>query len=87
MREAEGFIPVLGDARVWYRIVGGGAEQEPDAEGGAQPAEPAGAPLRRAYARHVGVGGGEAGGGQAVEDAAHHQPSPPTTDEEPTSTL
>jgi proline-specific peptidase len=28
MREAEGFIPVLGDARVWYRIVGGGAEQE-----------------------------------------------------------
>src|SRR3989440_1728937 len=28
MREAEGFIPVLGEARVWYQIVGGGAEQE-----------------------------------------------------------
>ncbi|HLZ62037.1 MAG TPA: proline iminopeptidase-family hydrolase [Ktedonosporobacter sp.] len=28
MREQEGFIPVLGDYRVWYRIVGGGAEQE-----------------------------------------------------------
>jgi proline-specific peptidase len=28
MREVEGYIPVLGDARVWYRIVGGGAEQE-----------------------------------------------------------
>lgn len=28
MREQEGFIPVLGDYRVWYRIVGGGAEHE-----------------------------------------------------------
>ncbi len=28
MREQEGFIPVLGEYRVWYRIVGGGAEQE-----------------------------------------------------------
>lgn len=28
MREQEGFIPVLGDYRVWYRIIGGGAEHE-----------------------------------------------------------
>ena len=28
MREQEGFIPVLGEYRVWYRIVGGGAERE-----------------------------------------------------------
>ena len=28
MREQEGFIPVLGEYRVWYRIVGGGAEGE-----------------------------------------------------------
>ena len=28
MREVEGYIPVQGDARVWYRIVGGGAEQD-----------------------------------------------------------
>ncbi len=28
LREQEGFIPVLGDYRAWYRIVGGGAGQE-----------------------------------------------------------
>src|SRR5450631_1765250 len=28
MREQEGFVPVLGEYRVWYRIVGGGAAQE-----------------------------------------------------------
>lgn len=28
MREQEGFIPVLGEYRVWYRIVGGGAAHE-----------------------------------------------------------
>ncbi|HEY4383510.1 MAG TPA: proline iminopeptidase-family hydrolase [Ktedonobacteraceae bacterium] len=28
LREQEGFIPVLGAYRVWYRIVGGGADQE-----------------------------------------------------------
>jgi L-proline amide hydrolase len=28
MREIEGFLPVLGEYQVWYRIVGGGAEQE-----------------------------------------------------------
>jgi L-proline amide hydrolase len=28
MRKQEGFIPVIGDYRVWYQIVGGGAEQE-----------------------------------------------------------
>src|SRR5947209_7589328 len=26
--EQEGFIPILGEYRVWYRIVGGGAEHE-----------------------------------------------------------
>src|SRR5215471_5976067 len=28
MQEREGFIPVAGEYRVWYRIVGGGAERE-----------------------------------------------------------
>ena len=28
MREQEGFIPVIGEHRVWYRMVGGGAAQE-----------------------------------------------------------
>jgi L-proline amide hydrolase len=28
MREREGYIPVVGDYRVWYRIVGGGAGHE-----------------------------------------------------------
>src|SRR5260370_22791643 len=28
LREQEGYIPVVGDYRVWYRIVGGGAEHE-----------------------------------------------------------
>ena len=28
MREQEGFVSVFGDYRVWYRIVGGGAEHE-----------------------------------------------------------
>lgn len=28
MREQEGFIPITGEYRVWYRIVGGGAEHE-----------------------------------------------------------
>src|SRR5260370_39077323 len=28
MREREGYIPVVGDSRVWYRIVGGGADHE-----------------------------------------------------------
>jgi proline-specific peptidase len=28
MHEQEGFIPVAGEYRVWYRIVGGGAERE-----------------------------------------------------------
>ncbi len=28
MREQEGFIPVIGEHRVWYRIVGGGADHE-----------------------------------------------------------
>jgi proline-specific peptidase len=28
MREQEGFIPVIGEHRVWYHIVGGGAAQE-----------------------------------------------------------
>jgi proline-specific peptidase len=28
MREQEGYIPVSGEYRVWYRIVGGGAEHE-----------------------------------------------------------
>src|SRR3984893_6184005 len=28
MQEQEGFIPVVGDYRVWYRIVGGGADRE-----------------------------------------------------------
>src|SRR5713226_4122930 len=28
MREREGYIPVVGDYRVWYRIVGGGADHE-----------------------------------------------------------
>jgi proline-specific peptidase len=28
MREQEGYIPVSGEYRVWYRMVGGGAEHE-----------------------------------------------------------
>jgi len=28
MHEQEGFIPVAGEYRVWYRIAGGGAERE-----------------------------------------------------------
>jgi proline-specific peptidase len=28
MREQEGFIPVVGEYRIWYRMVGGGAERE-----------------------------------------------------------
>src|SRR6266849_7490207 len=28
MQEQEGFIPVVGEYRVWYHIVGGGAERE-----------------------------------------------------------
>jgi proline-specific peptidase len=28
MQEQEGFVPVAGEYRVWYRIVGGGAERE-----------------------------------------------------------
>ena len=28
MHEQEGYIPVAGEHRVWYRIVGGGAENE-----------------------------------------------------------
>lgn len=28
MRQQEGFIPVIGEHRIWYRIVGGGAEVE-----------------------------------------------------------
>src|SRR5947209_10356509 len=28
MREQEGYIPVTGEHRVWYRIVGGGADHE-----------------------------------------------------------
>ena len=28
MREQEGFIPVVGEHRVWYRIVGGGSDHD-----------------------------------------------------------
>lgn len=28
MHEQEGFIPVVGEYRVWYRIAGGGAARE-----------------------------------------------------------
>src|SRR5258708_8115578 len=28
LREQEGFIPVVGEYRIWYRIAGGGADHE-----------------------------------------------------------